>query len=78
MGRVAIWELACQVLEVIVHPRWLPRLGDDPEGERVAPDGSEVLAEQIGGSLAIASGRSADDLDVVAFPVHLPAAVTLA
>jgi hypothetical protein len=77
LGRVAIWELACQVLEVIVHPRWLSRLGDDPEGERVAPDGSEVLAEQIGGSLAIASGRGADDLDVVAFPVHLPAAVTL-
>jgi hypothetical protein len=78
LGRVAIWELACQVLEVIVHPRWLSRLGDDPEGERVAPDGSEVLAEQIGGSLAIASGRGADDLDVVAFPVHLPAAGTLA
>ena len=75
---MAIWELACQVLEVVVHPRWLSHLGDDPEGERVAPDGSEVLAEQVGGSLAIASGRGADDLDVVAFPVHLPAAVTLA
>jgi hypothetical protein len=75
---VAIWELACQVLEVVIHPRCLSRLGDDPEGERVAPDGSEVLAEQVSGSLAIAGGRGADDLDVVAFPVHLPAAVTLA
>jgi hypothetical protein len=75
---VAIWELACQVLEVVVHPRWLSRLGDDLEGERVAPDGSEVLAEQAGGSLAIAGGRGADDLDVMAFPVHLPAAVMLA
>jgi hypothetical protein len=75
---VASWELACQVLEVVVHPRWLSQLGDDPEGERVAPDGSEVLAEQVSGSLAIAGGRGADDLDVVAFPVHLPAAVTLA
>jgi hypothetical protein len=74
---VAIWELACEILEVVVRPRWLSRLGDDPEGERVAPDGSEVLAEQVGGSLAIAGGRGADDLDVVAFPVHLPAAVTL-
>jgi hypothetical protein len=51
---VAIWELACQVLEVVVHPGWLSHLGDDPEGERVAPDGCEVLAEQVGGSLAIA------------------------
>ncbi len=74
---MAIWELACQVLEVVVQPRWRSRLGDDPEGEGVAPDGSEVLAEQIGGSLAIAGGRGADDLDVVAFPVHLPTAVTL-
>jgi hypothetical protein len=67
---VAIWELACEVLEVVVHPRWLPHLGDDPEGERVAPDASEVLAEQVGGSLAIAGGRGADDLDVVAFPAR--------
>jgi hypothetical protein len=75
---VASWELASQVLEVLVHPRWLSQLGDDPEGERVAPDGSEVLAEQVGGSLAVAGGRGADDLDVMAFPVHLPATVTLA
>jgi hypothetical protein len=75
---VASWELASQVLEVLVQPRWLSQLGDDPEGERVAPDGSEVLAEQVDGSLAMAGGRGADDLDVVAFPVHLPAAVTLA
>jgi hypothetical protein len=75
---VASWELASQVLEVVVHPRWLSQLGDDPEGERVAPDGSEVLAEQAGGSPAIAGGRGADDLDVVAFPVHLPEAGTLA
>jgi hypothetical protein len=75
---VATWELAGQVLEVVVHPRWLSHLGDDPEGERVAPDGSEVLAEQVGGSLAIAGGRRADDLNVVAFPVHLPEAGTLA
>ena len=75
---MAIWELACEVLEVVVHHRRLSHLGDDPEGERVAPDGSEVLAEQVGGSLAIAGGRGANDLDVVPFPVHLPAAVTLA
>ena len=71
-------ETACEVFEVLVDPFRLSHLGDDPEGERVAPDGSEVLAEQVGGSLAIASGRGADDLNVVAFPVHLPEAGTLA
>jgi hypothetical protein len=75
---VAIRELACEVFEVAVHPYGLSHLGDDPGGERVAPDASEVLAEQVGGSLGVAGGRGADDLDVVAFPVHLPATVTLA
>jgi hypothetical protein len=74
---VARWELACQVLQVAVRPGRLPQLGDDPEGQRVAPDGSEVLAEQAGGPVAVAGRRGADDLDVVAFPGHLPAAVTL-
>jgi hypothetical protein len=78
LGWVAVWELAREVLEVVVHPPWLSHLGDDPEGERVAPDASEVLAEQVSGSLAIAGGRGTDDLDVVAFPVHLPATVALA
>ena len=75
---MAIWELGCEVFEVIVHPYRLSCLGDDPEGERIAPDASEVFAEQVGGSPSIAGGRGADDLDVVAFPVHLPAAVMLA
>jgi hypothetical protein len=70
--------VACEVCEVVIHPRRLSHLGDDPEGERVAPDASEVLAEQVGGSLGVAGSRGADHLDVVAFPVHLPATVTLA
>jgi hypothetical protein len=73
-----MWEAACEVFEVLVHHLRLLRLGDDPEGKRVAPDGSEVLAEQVGGSLAVAGGSGADDLDVMTFPVHLPATVTLA
>jgi hypothetical protein len=74
---VAIWEAGCEAFEAVIHPRRLSLLGDDPEGERVAPDASEVLAEQVGGSLVIAGGRGADDLDVVAFPVHLPATAAL-
>jgi hypothetical protein len=75
---VATWELGREVFEVAVHPHRLSHLGDDPEGERVAPDASEVLAEQVGGSLGVAGGRGADDLDVVALPIHLPAAGALA
>ena len=71
-------EAACEVFEVLVDSFRLSHLGDDPEGERVAPDGSEVLAEQVGGSFAVTGDRGADDLDVMAFPVHLPATVTLA
>jgi len=75
---VAIRELGCEVFEVIVHPRGLSHIGDDPEGERVAPDASKVLAEQVGGSPGVAGGSGADDLDVMAFPVHLSATTTLA
>ena len=33
----------------------------------------EMFAKQVGRSLHIAGGRGAEDLDVVALPVHLPA-----
>jgi hypothetical protein len=75
---VALREAACEVFEVLVHLVRLSRLGDDKEGERVTADRSEVFAEQVGGALAVAGGRGADNLDVMAFPVHLPAAVMVA
>jgi hypothetical protein len=75
---MAIWELGHEVFEVAVHPHGLSHLGNDPEGERVAPDASDVLAEQVGGSLGVAGCRGADNLDVVAFPVHLPTTAALA
>ncbi len=67
---MALWELPCEVLEVVVRPLRLAQLGDDAESERVAADTGEVLAEKVEGSLAVA-GRGAYDLVVVAFPVHL-------
>jgi hypothetical protein len=70
-GRVAPWELACEVLEVVVRPLRLAQLGDDAEGERVAADTGEVLAEKVDCSFAIAGGRSAHYFAMVAFPVHL-------
>jgi hypothetical protein len=63
--------LACEVLEVVVRPLRLAQPGDDAEGERVAADTGEVLAEKVDGSLAVAGGCGAYDLVVVAFPVHL-------
>ena len=43
----------------------------DAGGERVAADGGEVFAKEVSCSLGVAGGGGADDLDVVAFPVHL-------
>ena len=75
---MATWKLAFEVVQFVVHARGLLHLGNDPEGERVASDPGKVLAEQVSSSLSIAGGSGADDLDVVAFPVHLTSSVTLA
>jgi hypothetical protein len=70
-GWVAVLELVREVLKVVVHPHGLSYLVDDPDGERVAPDAGQMLAQQVGGTFAIPGGRCAYHLDVVAFPVHL-------
>ena len=57
-------------------PKRMPEAGDDVEEKRVATDIAEMFAKQVGRSLHIAGGRGAEDLDVVALPVHLPATVT--
>jgi hypothetical protein len=75
---VAAGKLAGQVLEVVVLSRGLPEHGGDAEGERVAADAGEVFAEQVSCSPGIAGGRGADHFDVVALPVHLLVAGTLA
>jgi hypothetical protein len=46
--------------------------GGDPDGERVAADTGEVLAEQVRCSRDAARGRGGDHFDVMAFPVHRP------
>ena len=50
----------------------LSQLDGDAEGERVAADTGEVLAEQVSCSHGVAGGGSLDHFDVVPFPVHLP------
>jgi hypothetical protein len=72
-GGVATRKLAAQLVKVVV-PRPRPsEPGDDPDGERVAADAGEVLAEQVGCSRDVARGGGGDQFDVMTFPVHRPA-----
>jgi hypothetical protein len=75
---VAAGKLAGQVLEVVVLSWGLAEHGGDAEGERVAADAGEMFAEQVSCSPGIAGGCGGDHFDVVAFPVHLLVAGTLA
>jgi len=70
---MATGKLAGQILEVVVPRRRLSEPGGDPDGERVAADTGEVLAEQVRCSRDVARGRGVDHFDVMAFPVHRPA-----
>ena len=72
-GGVATGKLAGQVLQVVVSGQLLSDPGGNPDGERVAADTGEVLAEQVRCSRDVARGRGGDHFDVVAFPVHRPA-----
>ncbi len=65
-----------ELLEIVVLPKRMPEIGENVEEKRVATYIAKMFAKQIGRSLHIAGGRGAEDLDVVAFPVHLPATVT--
>ncbi len=47
-GGVAAGKLAGQLLEVVVPRLRISEPGGDPDGERVAADTGEVLAEQVG------------------------------
>jgi hypothetical protein len=75
---VAAGKLAGQVPEVVALFCGLPEHGGDAEGERVAADAGEVLAEKVSCPPGIAGGRGGDHFDVVAFPIHLLVPGTLA
>jgi hypothetical protein len=67
---VTAGKLAGQVLEVVAPAGGRLEPGDDANGERVAADTGEVLAEQVRGSRSLAGGGAGDHFDVMAFPVH--------
>ncbi len=75
---MATGKLAGWVPGVVVFSRGLSEHGGDAEGERVAAGAGEVFAEQVSGSSGIAGGCGGDHFDVMAFPVHLVVAGTLA
>jgi hypothetical protein len=70
--------MAGQVLEVVVVSRGLPEHGGDAEGEGIAADAGQVVAEQVSCSAGIAGGRRADHFDVVALSGHLLVTGTVA
>jgi len=69
-GGVTAGKLAGQVLEVVARAGGRLEPGGDADGERVAADTGEVLAEQVSGSRGLAGGGAGDHFDVMAFPVH--------
>ena len=77
-GGVTGGELAGQVLEVVAWACGRLEPGGDADGERVAADAGEVLAEQVSSSGGLAGGCGGDHFDVMAFPVHHPAGGLLA
>jgi hypothetical protein len=70
---VAAGKLAGQVLEVVARACGGLEPGGDADGERVAADTGDVLAEQVSSLSGVAGSCGGDHFDVMAFPVHRPA-----
>ena len=70
---MATGKLAGQLLQVVVPRFRISEPGSDPDGERIAADTGEVLAEQVRCSRDVARGCGGDHFDVMPFPVHRPA-----
>jgi hypothetical protein len=66
--------VAGQIVEPVALSGALSEFGDDAQSEWVAADPGQMLTQKVGGSAEVAGGRRAYHFDVMAFPVHLPAA----
>lgn len=62
-----------QIIEPTCLTCALSEFCDDAQGDRVAADTGQLLAQKVRGSAEVAGCRCTDHLDVMAFPVHLPA-----
>ena len=67
-------KVAGQTIEPTPMSRALSEFRDDAQSDWVAANSGQVLTQKVGGSAEVAGCRGADHLDVMAFPVHLPAA----
>jgi hypothetical protein len=73
--RMTSRKVAGQVVQLILHSCALSEFCDDAQSEWVAADTGQMLTQKVGGSAKVAAGRRADHFDVMAFPIHLPAAL---
>jgi hypothetical protein len=71
---MAVGKPGAEVLESIPVSCAPSEVGNDAQSEWVAANAGEMFTEQVGGSTDVAGGRGADHFNVMAFPVHLPAA----
>jgi hypothetical protein len=72
--RMARARVAGQIIEPIPLSRALSEFIDDAQSDWVAANGGQMLSQKVGGAAEVAGRRRADHFDVMAFPVHLPAA----
>lgn len=68
---MATRELEFKLLEPIGPSVPLLKKHYDAEGKRITADSGEMFSKQVDRSLGFAGGRYVNDLNVVAFPVHL-------
>ena len=73
LERMASGKVAGQIIEPIPLSGALSEFCDDAQSDRVAADTGQMLTQKVDGPTDIAGRRRADHLDVMAFPVHLPA-----
>jgi hypothetical protein len=67
-------KVAGQIIEPISLSGAQSEFCDDAQSDWVAADTGQMLTQKVGGSAEVAGGRRADHFDVMALPVHLPAA----
>ena len=74
VDRMTSGKVAGQIIEPIPLSCALSEFYDDAQSNWVAADTGQMLTQKVAGSAEVAGRRRADHLDVMAFPVHLPAA----
>ncbi len=72
--RMTSGKVAGQIIEPLPLSCALSEFCDDAQSDWVAADTGQMLTQKVTSSAEVAGGRCADYFDVMALPVHLPAA----